>query len=60
MSAEIITFPIIPRLRPIEVAPHPLNERLWDLIGKETIEGLTSEETAELNAIFAEMEGSAA
>ena len=44
----------------VTVSPRPLNARLWELTGKEAGSTITAAETAELDAICAELEGAAA
>jgi hypothetical protein len=44
----------------VTVTPRPLNERLWELTGKETARTITRAETAELDALCAEIEGAGA
>ena len=44
----------------ITVTPRPLNERLWELVGKETARTIAPAERVELDALCAELEGAAA
>lgn len=44
----------------VAVMPRPLNERLWELVGKEAARTIVSAERVELNALCAELEGAAA
>ena len=44
----------------VTVTPRPLNSRLWELVGKETARTINPGESAELNALCAELEGAAA
>jgi hypothetical protein len=44
----------------VTVTPRPLNERLWELVGKETARTIAPAERVELDALCAELEGAAA
>ena len=44
----------------VAVTPRPLNERLWELVGKETARTIASHERVELDALCLELEGAAA
>lgn len=44
----------------VMVMPRPLNERLWELVGKETDRTIAPAECMELDALCAELEGAAA
>lgn len=50
----------IPTLAPINAKPRRLNERLWQLIAKETAGTATARERAELDVICARLEAAAA
>jgi hypothetical protein len=50
----------IPAVPIVTVAPRSLNARLWELTAKETTRTITRAETAELDAICAQLEGAAA
>ena len=41
----------IPKIEPITVQPRPLNERLWELHGKNADGSITAAEKAELDAL---------
>ena len=65
LSADFTDLPMeggfsIQAVPTIMVTPRPLNSRLWELTGKETSHTITAAETAELNALCAELEGAAA
>ena len=47
----------IPTLQPIAVAPHALNERLWELVGKDVDGTATPAELAELGRLCDALEG---
>jgi hypothetical protein len=65
LAADFTTLPMeggftIQALPTVAVAPRALNSRLWKLTGKETAHAITPSEKAELDAICADLEGSAA
>lgn len=65
LAADFTTLPMeggftIQAVPTVAVAPRALNSRLWELTGKETAHTITPSEKAELDAICADLEGSAA
>ena len=65
LSADFTDLPMeggftIQAIPTVAVTPRPLNSRLWELVGKETARTIDPVETAELNALCAELEGAAA
>ena len=65
LAADFTDLPIeggftIHAVPTVRVTPLPLNSRLWELVGKETARTFDPVETAELNALCAELEGAAA
>lgn len=47
----------IPTLRPVAVMPHALNERLWELVGRDVDGTATPAEQAELSRLCDALEG---
>jgi len=47
---------VIPNVPLVAVQPRPLNERLWELVEKETGGTITEAERAQLNALCNELE----
>ena len=65
LSADFTDLPMeggftIQAVPTVTVPPRPLSSRLWELVGKETARTIDTAESAELNALCAELEGAAA
>ena len=65
LAADFTDLPMeggftIQALPTVTVTPRPLNERLWELVGKETARTIAPAERIELEALCAELEGAAA
>jgi hypothetical protein len=65
LSADFTDLPMeggftIQAVPTVTVTPRPLNERLWELVSKETARTIAPAERVELDALCVELEGAAA
>lgn len=65
LAADFTDLPMeggftIQAVRTVTVTPRPLNDRLWELAGKETARTIAPAERLELDTLCAELEGATA